>query len=57
MRYPLWMFLFVFVMPPFAAHALLTGKARIEPLENRVTVTRQSVPEHGRSVIILARAY
>lgn len=57
MRYPLWMFLFVFVMPPFAAHALLTGKARIEPLENRVTVIRHGVPEHGRFVVILARAY
>lgn len=57
MRYPIWMFLFVFVMPPFAAHALLTGKARVEPIESRVTVTRYSVPQNDRSVIILARAY
>ncbi len=27
MRYPLLAFLFVFVIPPFAAHALLTGRA------------------------------
>lgn len=27
MRYPLWAFLFVFVLPPFAAHAALSGRA------------------------------
>lgn len=27
MRYPLLAFLFVFVIPPFTAHALLTGTA------------------------------
>lgn len=31
MRYPLCAFMFVFVLGPFAAHALLTGTARIEP--------------------------
>lgn len=30
MRYPLWAFLFVFMLPPFAAHALLTGGARVD---------------------------
>jgi|GEM_PF-3080941 len=40
MRYPIWMFIFAFVMPPFAAHALLTGAARIVPVEQRVTVVR-----------------
>ena len=30
MRYPLWAFLFVFVLPPFTVHALLSGAARIE---------------------------
>ena len=27
MRYPLWAFLFAFVLPPFALHAALVGKA------------------------------
>ncbi|WP_158541546.1 hypothetical protein [Pelagibacterium lacus] len=31
MRYPLWAFLFVFVVPPFALHAVLAGKAGFEP--------------------------
>jgi hypothetical protein len=31
MRYPLWAFFFVLVLPPFAAHALLTGKAQMTP--------------------------
>ncbi|WP_417580675.1 hypothetical protein [Pelagibacterium sp.] len=30
MRYPLWAFLFVFLLPPFALHAALAGKAGIE---------------------------
>ena len=30
MRYPLWAFLFLFLLPPFAAHALLTGNARLD---------------------------
>ena len=29
MRYPLILFLFVFVIPPFIAHALLTGRAAV----------------------------
>lgn len=28
MRYPLWVFLFIFVLPPFTLHAALSGKAR-----------------------------
>ncbi|UYQ71200.1 hypothetical protein OF122_14250 [Pelagibacterium flavum] len=31
MRYPLWAFLFVFLLPPFALHAALAGKAGFEP--------------------------
>jgi hypothetical protein len=31
MRYPLVAFLFIFVIPPYTAHALLAGKARIAP--------------------------
>ncbi len=30
MRYPLVLFLFVFVVPPFALHALLTGRAALD---------------------------
>lgn len=41
MRYPLWLFIFIFVLPPFAAHALLTGKAEIEPRQH---VAEQAVP-------------
>jgi len=29
MRYPLWAFFFVLVMPMFTAHALLAGKAEL----------------------------
>jgi hypothetical protein len=37
MRYPLVAFLFVFVIPPFTAHALLAGKARIAPATTSIT--------------------
>ncbi|MEQ8447719.1 MAG: hypothetical protein RIB57_17700 [Pelagibacterium sp.] len=42
MRYPLWAFLFVFLLPPFALHAALAGKAEFEahpaPVERTETV-------------------
>lgn len=42
MRYPLWAFLFVFLLPPFALHAALAGKAEFEahpaPVERTKTV-------------------
>lgn len=38
MRYPLWAFLFVFLMPPFAVHAALAGKAGFE--ERPVSIER-----------------
>lgn len=38
MRYPLWAFLFVFMLPPFALHALLTGKATIDPAHQMASV-------------------
>jgi hypothetical protein len=41
MRYPLWAFFFVLVLPPFAAHALLAGKARMVTPPLQVTETRQ----------------
>ncbi len=30
MRYPLWAFIFVFLLPPFALHAALVSKAEFE---------------------------
>ena len=29
MRYPLWAFFFILILPPFTIHALLTGKAEL----------------------------
>lgn len=31
MRYPLWAFFFLFVIPPFTAHALWMGQADMQP--------------------------
>lgn len=31
MRYPIWAFFFVLVLPPFTAHALLSGRAEMAP--------------------------
>lgn len=31
MRYPLWAFLFVFLLPPFTLHAALAGHAGSDP--------------------------
>lgn len=56
MRYPIWMFMFAFVMPPFAAHALLTGKAQIEAPERRVTVTRPAATDPHRGITIAVSA-
>lgn len=51
MRYPLWAFLFVFLMPPFAVHAALTGKAGfekrplpIERFETALVPTAEPIP-------------
>lgn len=43
MRYPLWAFFFVLVMPPFAAHALLTGQAGLSaPVSSTLAVSMGS---------------
>ena len=42
MRYPLWAFFFVFVVPPFTAHALLNGNARIAPAKPAFSVAMTS---------------
>lgn len=52
MRYPIWMFLFAFVIPPFSAHALLVGKARIDPPEKRTQVSVQVASGHTQAVKI-----
>ncbi len=42
MRYPLWAFLFVFLLPPFALHATLAGKAQfVRPVASN---THQGLP-------------
>lgn len=46
MRYPIWLFMFVFVIPPSQLHAVLTGGARIEPVEKRVTVSQLAPSSH-----------
>lgn len=56
MRYPIWMFMFLFVMPPFAAHALFTGAARIVPMEKRVTVVRQVVVNPSQAIAAWLRS-
>lgn len=45
MRYPLFLFVFVFVIPPFAVHALLTGKAVIDS-KPVASTTLSATPEH-----------
>ena len=48
MRYPLWAFFFVFLLPPFAAHALLTGSARLDAQPNSnfsVTTVAHNAPQ------------
>lgn len=38
MRYPLWAFFFVLILPPVTAHAVLTGHARFEQRNGSETV-------------------
>lgn len=42
MRYPLWAFFFVLVMPIFTAHALLTGSAQLTPEHSAVIKSKQN---------------
>ena len=45
MRYPLWAFFFVLILPPFTAHALLIGKADLAPMARAsVLQTSQATP-------------
>lgn len=58
MRYPVVAFLFVFVLGPYAAHALLTGSARILPMaEIQVSqATQRTAHAHlGGGVLISVR--
>ena len=44
MRYPLWAFFFILVMPPFAAHALFTGGAAlVAPQPSAIQVSQTAV--------------
>lgn len=49
MRYPLWAFLVIFVLPPFTAHALLAGGASIHPsvTVNPSVLTKAFQPSEG----------
>ncbi|MFD2648340.1 hypothetical protein ACFSX5_11110 [Devosia albogilva] len=49
MRYPLLAFLFVFVLGPYTAHALLTGAARIQPRDATVPAIQRSAKISDRS--------
>lgn len=60
MRYPLVAFLFVFVLGPYTAHAMLTGSARIQPKAgvSQVTARTSSAMENrhlGGGVLISIR--
>lgn len=47
MRYPLWAFFMIFVLPLTAAHALLSGRAEIEmPKIEEVIVSEIPVHYH-----------
>ena len=48
MRYPLVAFLFVFVLGPYTAHAVLTGSARFQPQTDGGTV---QIAQRGRSAV------
>ena len=48
MRYPLVAFLFVFVLGPYTAHAVLTGSARFQPQADDGTV---QTAQRGRSAV------
>jgi hypothetical protein len=52
MRYPLWAFFFVFVIPPFTAHALLVGKAEVRPAVQSVAVAELATPVWSHSVVV-----
>ena len=48
MRYPLVAFLFVFLLGPYTAHALLTGSARFQP---KAVVTAVEIGPIAKAVI------
>lgn len=55
MRYPLWAFFFVLVMPPFTFHALLSGQADLiapaRPIETASFSTTQDAGYWSHIVI------
>jgi hypothetical protein len=52
MRYPLWAFFFVFVLPPFTAHALLVGKANVTPAVQNVAVAELATASWSHSIVV-----
>jgi hypothetical protein len=45
MRYPLWAFFFLLVMPVFAVHAVVTGRAQLLPMpqtQPQIAVTAEA---------------
>jgi len=54
MRYPIWMFMFVFVIPPFALHAWATGQAKFDTLERRVLVSEHIISETPRGAVTIS---
>lgn len=57
MRYPIWMFLFVFVIPPFTLHAVLVGKAGFAPRpENTLIIRPAATAPLSASITISPRA-
>jgi hypothetical protein len=49
MRYPMLAFLFVFVLGPYTAHAMLTGGARIQPRDPAEPVVHRTEKIAARS--------
>jgi multisubunit Na+/H+ antiporter MnhG subunit len=49
MRYPLLAFIFVFVIPPFTAHALLTGRATLAAERPTAFIDSAVMSNEGRT--------
>lgn len=52
MRYPLWAFFFLLVLPPFTAHALLVGHARLEKTAAADAIQISQSKPHGTQELV-----
>lgn len=52
MRYPLWAFFFLLILPPFTAHAVLAGHARFDRLNGAEAVEVSLSMSHWRHATI-----